>query len=265
MTTATRALNGWNDIIFDFYNSLSYYHGKTIENGRTTQAEDWRKEMKLEEDLYCYPWTSMMENNCNSYYIGGEVPTLIDTGHKNRVSNLLSLMEKDGIDQREIKLVISTHAHPDHFEGNQVFVNNGVMMAMHREEESFMRSVGGRMFKMFGLEIPDMKVDFYLKEGRLSLGKHEFQIYHTPGHSPGSISIYWPEKKALITGDVVFNQGVGRTDFPGCDGRLLKESIEKLAKLDVQYLLPGHNEMVAGKKEVKENFDFIRRAIFPYI
>jgi len=221
--------------------------------------------MKLKDDLYCYPWTSMTENNCNSYYIGGEVPILIDTGLKHHVNNLFSLMEKDGIDPQGIKLVINTHTHPDHFEGNEILVNNGVMMTIHRQEDEFLRGLGGRLYKMFGLGIPDLKVDFYLKEGNLSLGKNEFHIYHTPGHSPGSISLYWPEKKALITGDVVFNQGVGRTDFPGCDGKLLKESIESLSKLDVEYLLPGHGDIVVGKNEVNQNYNFIKNAIFPYM
>lgn len=207
----------------------------------------------------------MAENNCNSYYIGGEAPTLIDAGHRNCLDNLLSLMEKDGIDARGIKLVISTHAHPDHFEGSGAFVDNGAMMAIHEEEDKFLRGMGGRMFKMFGLEAPDLKIDFFLKEGNLLLGKNTFQIYHTPGHSPGSISIYWPEKKALITGDVVFNQGVGRTDFPGCDGKLLKKSIEKLSRLDVAYLLPGHGDIIVGEKKVADNYEFIEKAILAYV
>ena len=207
----------------------------------------------------------MVENNCNSYYIGGKVPTVIDTGHRHRLDNLLSLMEKDGIDSRGIKLVISTHAHPDHFEGSVAFADNGAMMAIHEEEDRFLRGMGGRMFKMFGLEIPDLKIDFYLKEGDLRLGDKTLEIYHTPGHSPGSISIYWPEKKALITGDVVFDQGVGRTDFPGCDGRLLKRSIERLSLLDVAYLLPGHGDIIVGEEKVADNYDFIKGAILAYM
>jgi len=207
----------------------------------------------------------MTENNCNSYYIGGEVPTLIDPGHKHCVGNLLSLLEKDGIDPLKIKLVINTHTHPDHFEGDEIFVNNGAMMAIHKEEDLFLRGLGGRMFKMFGMETPDFKVNFYLKEGDLLLGKNNLHIYHTPGHSPGSISIYWPEKKALMTGDVVFDQGVGRTDFPGCDGAMLKKSIQGLSKLEVEYLLPGHGDIIVGKNEVARNYDFIRKSLFSYM
>ena len=221
--------------------------------------------MKLKENLFSYPWMNMMENNCNSYYLGGDIPTLIDTGHKHRVNDLLSQIKSDGIDPKGIKLIITTHAHPDHFEGNQLFDRNGVMVAMHKQEEIFISEMGESFSRMLGMKMPDMKIDFYLKEGDLKLGKNELEIYHTPGHSPGSISVYWPEKKALITGDVVFNQGVGRTDFPGCSGKLLKESIERLSKLDVEYLLPGHGDIISGRDEVRLNFDSIKRSIFPYI
>lgn len=193
------------------------------------------------------------------------MPTVIDSGLKHRVNHLLSFMQKDGIDTREIKLVINTHAHPDHYEGSQIFIDNGAMMTIHQEEDRFLRGLGVRLYRMFGMEVPDFKIDFYLKEGDLELGDNKLQIYHTPGHSPGSISIYWPEKKALITGDLIFDQGVGRTDFPGCDSKLLKENIERLSKLDVEYLLPGHGDIIVGRDKVIQNFDFIKKAIFAYL
>jgi len=76
------------------------------------------------------------------------------------------------------------------------------------------------------------RLDFYLGEGDLEVGEHRFQILHTPGHSPGSVSVYWPERKALFTGDVLFPGGLGRTDLPGGNGAQLKESIRRLAELD---------------------------------
>jgi glyoxylase-like metal-dependent hydrolase (beta-lactamase superfamily II) len=97
------------------------------------------------------------------------------------------------------------------------------------------------------------------------MGTERFQIFLSPGHSPGSIGLYWPEHKVLFSGDVVFNQNVGRSDFPGGDGELLKESIRNLAKLDIDYLLPGHMEIVTGNENVKKNFKVIIERIFPYI
>ena len=110
-----------------------------------------------------------------------------------------------------------------------------------------------------------MKVDFFLKEGDLKVGSKTLQVLHTPGHSPGSISLYWPEKKALFTGDVVFAMGVGRTDFAGGDGGLLRDSIERLAALDAEWLLSGHGEVIRGKTNIRRNYDYIRANFYNYL
>lgn len=221
--------------------------------------------MKLDSDLYAYPWVSMQENNCNSYLIGGDVPVLIDPGHQHLVKNLINQMEKDKNRFEDIRLIIATHVHPDHFEATQTFARAGVLLALHPEEEKFMKEAGGEFYRGFGMEMPEIKVDFFLKEGELKLGTKTLQVLHTPGHSPGSISLYWPEKKALFTGDVVFAMGVGRTDFPGGDGNLLRDSIERLARLDAEWLLSGHGEVLKGKKNIQRNFSYIRTNFFEYL
>jgi hydroxyacylglutathione hydrolase len=221
--------------------------------------------MKLDSDLYAYPWVSMQENNCNSYLIGGDVPVLIDPGHQHLVKNLINQMEKDKNRLEDIRLIIATHVHPDHFEATQTFARAGVLLALHPEEEKFMKETGGEFYRGFGMEMPEIKVDFFLKEGELKLGTKTLQVLHTPGHSPGSISLYWPEKKALFTGDVVFAMGVGRTDFPGGDGNLLRDSIERLARLDAEWLLSGHGEVLKGKKNIQRNFSYIRTNFFEYL
>ena len=221
--------------------------------------------MKLDSDLYAYPWMSTQENNCNSYWIGGEVPVLIDPGHQHLVKSLITQMEKDKNRFEDIRLIIATHVHPDHFEASQTFARAGVFMAMHPEEEKFMQEVGGDFYRAFGMEMPEIKVDFLLQEGELKLGAKTLQILHTPGHSPGSISLYWPKKKALFTGDTVFPMGVGRTDFPGGDGNLLRESIERLARLDADWLLPGHGEVIKGRENIRRNFGYIQTNFFDYL
>jgi glyoxylase-like metal-dependent hydrolase (beta-lactamase superfamily II) len=102
-------------------------------------------------------------------------------------------------------------------------------------------------------------VDLYLEEGEFKtdhLVKDKLEIFHTPGHASGEISIYWPEKKALAVGDVIFFQNIGRTDFPTGDDFMLKSSIEKLSKLDVEYMLCGHPYghpgVIQGKDNVKQ-------------
>ena len=221
--------------------------------------------MKIDTDLYAYIWKSPAENNCNSFLIGGDMPVIVDPGHQHLVKNLITLMEKDGNRFEDVRVILATHGHPDHLEAIQTFARAGVQVAMHEEEWKFLQDVGGQFFRAMGMEMPELKVSFFLKEGELRLGSKSFQVIHTPGHSPGSISLYWPEKKALFTGDVVFPMGVGRTDFPGGDGGLLRDSIERLSQLDAEYLLSGHGEVIKGRQNILRNFAYIRSNYYDYL
>jgi len=221
--------------------------------------------MKIEKDLYAYLWLDPYENNCNTYLIRGEVTVLIDPGHSRHVPNLFHQMEGDGISPEEISLIILTHSHPDHFEGLEAFLNKPVKIAMNQEEERYLLESGKLLFEMMRQPMPEFRVDFYLKEGELHLSKELFQIYQTPGHSPGSLSIHWPERKVLFTGDLVFYGGIGRTDFQGGNSKLIKESIERTSSLDTELLLPGHGELVMGKERVLQNFEYIRQNFYAYL
>ena len=110
--------------------------------------------------------------------------------------------------------------------------------------------------------MPKTPFQLLLNEGSLNLGKKRFKILCTPGHSPGSICLYWEDGKVLISGDTLFYQGVGRTDLPGGNVHQLAESIAGLARLDVEYLVPGHGEIVKGKKSIEKNFSMILREFF---
>ena len=218
--------------------------------------------MKVCDGIYAYPWTNMMENNCNTYVLEGDGLILIDPGLKRYVPDIIEAMKKDGLNPDDISLVLNTHSHPDHIDGNSYFDRDKVKLTMHEEAEKFLSQVGRQFFSMFGLEIPDRKADYFTNEGDVELNNISLKIFHSPGHSPGSICIYWPEKKVLVSGDVAFSGSIGRTDFPGGSLAELGKSIERIALLETEYLLPGHNEMVQGVDAVKSNFDFIHRAFF---
>jgi hydroxyacylglutathione hydrolase len=221
--------------------------------------------MNLEKNLYTYLWQDVYENNCNTYVVKGEKTLLIDPGHSRHIPNLFHQMEGDGVSPEGIDLIIVTHSHPDHFEGLDAFKDKPTKIAMNHEEECYLMENGKLLFDMMGQPVPEFRVDFYLKEGELHWGKELFNIYQTPGHSPGSLSIHWPERKVLFTGDLVFNGGIGRTDFPGGNSKLIKDSIERMSHLDTELLLPGHGEMVKGKESVLENFELIRQSFYAYL
>lgn len=221
--------------------------------------------MKLEKDLYAYLWQNAYENNCNTYVIHGETTVLIDPGHSRHLNRLFTQMEEDGISPEDVDLVIITHSHPDHCEGLEAFLDKPVKIAMGQEEARYLLEGGKVLFEMMGKPLPKFRIDFYLKEGDLHLGKKALNIYQSPGHSPGSLSIYWPERKTLFTGDVIFQGGIGRTDFLEGNSRLLKESIESLSRLETEILLPGHGDIVMGKEMVVQNFEFIRQNFYDYL
>jgi len=221
--------------------------------------------MRFSEDIYAYEWTDMYDNNCNSFYIAGNVHALIDPGLARHVPDLLESMKIDGLRWGDIRYIINTHSHPDHFDGSRHFDEQDVQIALHDEEIEFLNGPGGELYSLFGLKRPDVQVNLPLKAGDMILGNEPFQVIHIPGHSPGSIGLYYQKTKALFCGDVIFDQNVGRTDFPGGSGALLKKSIVALSKLDVECLFPGHMGIIDGAQKVQNNFSLVIQNIFPYL
>ena len=213
--------------------------------------------MKIFDGLHAFIWRTYTQNNCNTYLIDGKLKIIIDPGHRHLFDYARKNLAALSISPEQIDVAIVTHGHPDHLEAVQA-LNKETMFAMNAEEYSFITELAGQYLK-----IPEPL--FFLKEGDLIIGEHSFEVIATPGHSPGSICLYWPAKKALFTGDLVFAQSIGRTDLPGGNGGMLKESIKRVSEMDVQYLLSGHGEIVAGKKEVKMNFEKIKNYWFDYL
>jgi hydroxyacylglutathione hydrolase len=221
--------------------------------------------MQIVNNLYAFIWQSLTANNCNAYFIDGPTRVLIDPGHRALFEHVERGLRNLGLKTDDIDLIICTHAHPDHLEAVQLFKEKSVLFTLHETEWHWAKTVGKQMSAAFGIDIEALSPDFLLKEGQLSLDGLEMQVFHTPGHSPGSICLYWPVQKALFSGDLVFKEGLGRTDLPGGDAATIKESIKRISQLDVELLLAGHGEIVSGAQEVKSNFDQIEDFWFRYV
>jgi glyoxylase-like metal-dependent hydrolase (beta-lactamase superfamily II) len=203
---------------------------------------------------------------------------IIDPGHlvnelgESCLNSLLSSMKEDGFQAEDIGLIINTHSHFDHCEANEALVSRSkggeAIIAMSKEEDEYRRTVGEKLCAILGIEPPKFEPLFYLTEGDLKLGREakiELQVLATPGHSPGSVSLYFPNDKVLVSGDVIFFGGMGRTDFPGGSMTILKQSIEKLSRLDIECLIPGHStelgNIIQGKSLVERNFQAVKLLI----
>ena len=206
--------------------------------------------MKILDGLDGFIWQSASENNCNSFFVDGAKKILIDPGHRHLFQHVKSGLAQIKTTPEQIDVVLVTHGHPDHLEMVGSF-GPSTRWAMSRIDYEF-------VMKYIGSHMDFPAPAFFLQEGDLVIGDKTFRVILTPGHSPGSVCLYWPEKKVLFTGDVVFSQSIGRTDLPGGSGKQLKESISKLAELDVEVLCPGHGDVVAGRENVKKNFKMIK-------
>jgi hydroxyacylglutathione hydrolase len=214
--------------------------------------------MKIADNLYAFIWRNPQANNCNTYLIKGAKTILVDPGHVHLFDYVRSGLLDLNITPEQIDLIIITHAHPDHLEAVTLF-KKPTLLTMSLAEFEFVKQWVGRE------AVKGIEPDFYLREGELIVEDLNFQVISTPGHSPGSICLYWPEHKVLFTGDLIFNQGIGRTDLPGGNGPLLKESIVQIAGLDIEYILSGHGELIQGKKAVEANFRMIESNWFDYL
>lgn len=192
----------------------------------------------------------------NIFLIEDEGFILIDSGtgaHTIRqVEQIRNIMGDSGRPENEqnISALILTHLHFDHSGGArqfketfdcEVFIHEKELQAL-REGDSV--ATGATMFFASQPSVNAQPLDLSVT---LVTGKASFQILETPGHSPGSISLYEEEAKTLISGDTVFPAGgIGRWDLAGGNYQELMKSIKRLSQLDVSDIYAGHGPVVRG-------------------
>lgn len=214
--------------------------------------------MQITDDVHAFLWESTTANNCNTYLIDGPTRILVDPGHIDLFDHVRSGLAELNIAPEDIGLIICTHAHPDHIESVRLFKQTPALIALHLKEWQFIKDMDTYVKAAINVSASAITPDILLKEGEMSIHHIDLEILHTPGHSPGSICLYWSERKLLFTGDLVFQLGVGRTDLPGGDGSLLRASIKRLGALEVEWLLPGHGGVVKGPTAIKQSFNQLK-------
>jgi hydroxyacylglutathione hydrolase len=204
--------------------------------------------------------------DCNTYVVTGRPGIVIDPGSSDFLRARLDGMRGDGIDPTDIGVIVNTHLHIDHCGANDAFRKlSGAKIALHPVQKANYQLVVVDGARLFGMVPTEFTEDYLLDDSLLQSGGLTLELLPSPGHSPDCVCFYDRAAKVLVCGDVLFEGNTGRVDLPGGNGVLLKKSIESLSLLDIAYLLPGHMGVIAGADRVAENFNFIRREVFPLL
>lgn len=145
-----------------------------------------------------------------------------------------------------LRAIYSTHGHPDHISAAPDLAKRYGVPWYLNPADKMLVGWGNELLDLFGLRrlgADDVAPSDLLPGHYHVLPDICMNAYSAPGHTPGGLVFYFPEYKILLTGDTLFRDGVGRTDFPGGDTGMLRESISGIYKMDLPnetYVVHGH-------------------------
>lgn len=199
-----------------------------------------------------HPW------DANAYLVGGDEPTLIDCGSTEGYPALTANLRALGYRPRDIRRIIATHGHWDHLSAAaQIQAEGGAELLIHTADRAQVESGDGDLTAayLYGRPFPPARVDGTLRDGEVCVVNGiALRIYHTPGHSPGSVCLWGelPGMRLLIAGDTVWG---GYHPRLRSDLEAWHASLARLAGLEIDVLTVGHGRpgvFFDGARRVKE-------------
>lgn len=192
---------------------------------------------------------------CNCSIIGDEQTReamVIDPG--DQIEDILKILKTENL---TLKQIVVTHAHIDHVGGAmKLKAATGAPILMNQKDEALLKMLDMQA-TWIGMKPPGaVQVDEAVGEGRiLKVGNLSSTVIHTPGHTEGSICLYFPEQKTLMAGDTLFAGSIGRTDLPGGSyEKIIRSLHNQLMQLpDETQVVPGHGPATTIGEERETN------------
>ena len=192
---------------------------------------------------------------CNCSVIGDEKTheaMVIDPG--DQIEGILDILRQEKL---TLKQIVITHAHIDHVGGAmKLKAATGAPILMNQSDYALLKMLDMQA-AWVGMRSPgEVKVDEAVGQGRvLKIGEISSNVIHTPGHTEGSICVYFPAEKKLIAGDTLFAGNIGRTDLPGGSMEKIMRSLHNqvLALPDDTEVVPGHGPVTTIGEERETN------------
>jgi hydroxyacylglutathione hydrolase len=192
---------------------------------------------------------------CNCSIVGDEQTheaMVIDPG--DQIEGILEILRQEKL---TLKQIVITHAHIDHVGGAMKLKAATEAPILMNQDDSALLKMLDMQAAWVGMRPPGtVEVDEAVSQGHvLKIGEISSSVIHTPGHTEGSICIYFPAEKKLIAGDTLFAGSIGRTDLPGGSMDKIMRSLhtQVLALPDETEVIPGHGPVTTIGEERETN------------